>query len=357
MARNLVVCLDGTRNEPERGATNVARIYDLVRKDASQVAYYDPGVGTMGARSASTAIGRKLSIFKGLVLGHGVKENISEAYEFLMRHYQPGDKLYLFGFSRGAYTARALAGMLRTVGLLRPGAENLIPYALKLYAKGGRHDQDPDEEAAFWKMRTDFNTSFGNPEFPSRFAPQVAFLGVWDTVKSVGWFNWRAKLQQARWPFTRKVPNVAVGRHALALDERRRPYAAYRFDADELADGDRLREVWFSGVHSDVGGQFPDDHRLSDLALEWMVTEAVAAGIAVDASRYEDLVGSPLGEALPADHAMGTIHHNGFGWWVLGGGWKPREVLPGDEIHPSVLERVQRSATEGTAYRPELANR
>ena len=217
MSRNLVVCLDGTRNEPETGPTNVTRLYDIAVKDDRQLVYYDPGVGTMGARSATTRAGRWLTRAGGLVLGHGVRENVEEAYGFLMGAYQPGDRIFIFGFSRGAYTARALTGMLRTVGLLRPGADNLVPYAMKLYAKGGRRGQTEAAERAFWRLRSEFTDKFGTPEFPSRFEPQVEFLGVWDTVKSVGWLNWRAQLEQARWPFTRKVSNARVVRHALAL--------------------------------------------------------------------------------------------------------------------------------------------
>ena len=279
MSRNLVVCLDGTRNEPETGPTNVTRLYDLAVKDDRQLVYYDPGVGTMGARSATTRAGRWLTRAGGLVLGHGVRENVEEAYGFLLRAYQPGDRIFIFGFSRGAYTARALTGMLRTVGLLRPGADNLVPYAMKLYAKGGRRGQTEAAERAFWRLRSEFTDKFGNPGFPSRFQPQVEFLGVWDTVKSVGWLNWRAQLEQARWPFTRKVSNARVVRHARSLDERRRPYGEYRVDADELAaPGGRVRELWFAGVHSDVGGTFADDHALADIALKWMGHGAQAAG-------------------------------------------------------------------------------
>ena len=135
MSRNLVVCLDGTSNEPETDVTNVARLFDMAVKDDSQLVYYDPGVGTMGARGATTPVGRSLTRAAGLVIGFGVRDNIAEAYSWLMANYRAGDRIYLFGFSRGAYTALALAGMLRTVGLLSPGAENLVPYALKLYAR------------------------------------------------------------------------------------------------------------------------------------------------------------------------------------------------------------------------------
>ena len=122
VARNLVVCLDGTSNEPESGTTNVARTYAVAVKSESQLVYYDPGVGTMGARGAVTSTGKKATRVAGLVVGFGVKDNIEEAYTWLSANYQRGDRIFVFGFSRGAYTARALTGMLRTVGLLRPGA-------------------------------------------------------------------------------------------------------------------------------------------------------------------------------------------------------------------------------------------
>jgi uncharacterized protein (DUF2235 family) len=355
MSRSLVVCLDGTRNEPETGVTNVARLYSIAVKDENQLVYYDPGVGTMGARSATTRAGKWLTQMSGLVLGHGVKENVQEAYSFLMHTYQPGDRIFVFGFSRGAYTARALAGMLRTVGLLRPGADNLLPYAMKLYAKSGRKDQTQAAEKAFWRLRSDFTDQFGNPQFPSRFAPQVEFLGVWDTVKSVGWLNWRAQLQQARWPFTRKVSNVRHGRHAISIDEQRRPYGEYRFDEDELtSSGERLREMWFVGVHSDVGGTFPDDHRLADIALKWMTDEAAKAGLAVDPKAYRKHISVSPAEDLPADHSLGKLHTNGLGWAVIGLGWHRRVIRPGDEIHPSVRQRAEATLTGPRPYSPRI---
>lgn len=355
MSRNLVICLDGTNNEPETGPTNVARLYEIAAKDGEQVVYYDPGVGTMGARSATTRFGKALTRAGGLVLGHGVKDNIAEAYTFLMRTYQTGDRIFVFGFSRGAYTALALTGMLRTVGLLRPGAENLVPYALKLYTRIGKDDPTPKEEREFWKLRSEFNRSFGNPDFPDRFdTTQVRFLGIWDAVKTVGWFNLRARFQQARWPFTRKVPNVEIGRHALAIDENRRPYAEYRFDEDQVADGNRLREVWFAGVHSDVGGKFPDDHRLSDIALRWITDEAIEAGLRFDPEAYVEQVGVAHGAELPDDHALGRIHTNGVGWAIVGLGWRRRKIRPADEIHPSVHCRVEATLGRSKPYQRRL---
>ena len=351
MSRNLVVCLDGTRNEPETGATNVARLFAMAVKSDDQLVYYDPGVGTMGARSATTRFGKLLTRVAGLLLGHGVKDNIEQAYGFLMHNYRQGDRIFVFGFSRGAYTALALTGMVRTVGLLRPGADNLVPYALKLYANSGPDDPSDDEEKKFWKLRRGFTTTFGNPVLPNPFDTehkQIEFLGVWDVVKSIGWLNWRAQLQQARWPFTRKVPSVRTGRHAISIDEKRRQYAEYRFDSDEVAQRrGELREMWFAGVHSDVGGTFPDNHDLADIALKWMVDEAVVAGLLVDPQAYRRVLDAKLGEELPADHALGKIHASGLLWWLIGFGWRRRQIRAGDEIHPSVPHRVQ--STQGAA--------
>jgi len=368
--RNLVICLDGTSNEPEQGATNVGRIYDAAVKDDTQLVYYDPGVGTMGARAAVTPLGRALTRIAGLIAGYGIRDNIEQAYTWLAQNYRRDDRIYVFGFSRGAYTARALTGMLRTVGLLRPGSENLAPYALKLYAKSGPSAEstaDPDDQPdqsvlaaqhRFWALRAEFRRVFGNPEFPHPFDShhnQVHFLGVWDTVKSVGWMNLRGHLQVARWPFTARITNVGTARHALAIDEKRRFYAAYRF-APELvaAQPDRFREVWFAGVHSDVGGQFPDDHRLSDIAFWWMATEAGQHGLRFNPRHFRRLTGFPIGTAPPPDDALGTIHTNSWMWWLLGG-WRPRQVLSNDLLATSVLERMAATAVSAAPYRPELA--
>jgi len=378
--RNLVICLDGTSNEPEHGSTNVARMYAVAAKSDDQLAYYDPGVGTMGARGAVTTAGRDATRIAGLVVGFGVKDNVEEAYTFLMRNYQRDDRIFVFGFSRGAYTARALTGMLRTVGLLRPGAENLVPYALKLYAQGGKQHLSkprPDcadhvpgqerkdtrtadqkaEEQAYWKLRSDFTERFGNPEFPNAFDPhrhQVHYLGVWDTVKSIGWLNAKARWEEAKWPFTRRITNVGTARHALAIDERRRPFTEYRIDPCTVVDHPgSYTEMWFAGNHSDVGGVFGDDHRLSDIAFAWMVDGASEAGMLVDGAAYKHLLGVRPGEALPADLPLGKIHRNEW-FWALAGGWRTRPIRPGDLVHPSVRQRMEQTAGSARPYRPAI---
>lgn len=377
--RRLVLCLDGTNNEPETGATNVARLYEVAEKNADQLVYYDPGVGTMGARGAVTAFGRKLTRFAGLIAGFGVKDNIEEAYIWLAEHYRFGDQIYVFGFSRGAYTARALTGMLRTVGLLRPGANNLAPYALKLYAgtKGAnspRADVPPEQRGAkpaqtrpdseeakaekdFWKLRDSFTDRFGNPEFPNAFDrehPQVHFLGVWDTVKSVGWLNWKAQIEQARWPFTARITNVGIARHAMSIDETRFTFPVYRFDGDAVSHADgRFKEVWFAGIHSDVGGQYEDDHGLSDVAFAWMVDEAKAAGLAVDERALGRVLQRRRGIPLE-ERAFGRMHGNKWYWWFLGG-WRARVIQPGDELHESVWRRIETGKDgKDRPYRPTV---
>ncbi|WP_307829739.1 DUF2235 domain-containing protein [Antrihabitans stalagmiti] len=366
--RNLVVCLDGTSNEPEAGSTNVGRIYELASKTADQLVYYDPGVGTMGARSAFTRLGKATSRAYGFIAGYGIKENIEEAYIFLMENYRCGDSIYIFGFSRGAYTARALSGMLRTVGLLRSGSQNLVPYAVKLYAKSGDRPQGADhlvareanaaaERKGYWKLRRDFERRFGNPDFPSVFVRginQVEFMGIWDTVRSAGSMNVRGKFEQYQWPSTRTLDNVAIVRHAMALDERRRPFPVYRLNPEVVAASNGLhQEVWFAGIHSDVGGQYEDDHRLSDVAFHWMAVEAETAGLRISTNRYRPLLDIGHGNLLPHDRALGVLHRNGR-IWVAAGGWKRRTVLPGDQIHSSVYQRIEATKNTLTPYKPNL---
>jgi T6SS, Phospholipase effector Tle1-like, catalytic domain len=110
--------------------------------------------------------------------------------------------------------------------------------------------------------------------------------------------------------------------------------------------------MWFAGVHSDVGGQFPDDHELSDIALGWMADEAIATGLRVDNSAYEKLVGAPPGTSAPLKYSLGKIHANSL-WWVLAGfGWHRRTIRPGDHIHPSVRQRVKETADSTRPHRP-----
>jgi hypothetical protein len=111
--------------------------------------------------------------------------------------------------------------------------------------------------------------------------------------------------------------------------------------------------MWFAGVHSDVGGQF-EEHKLSDIALKWIVDEAESAGLLVDPKRYGKQIGVNVGQPLPDGYALGKIHANGIGWAIIGAGWHRREIRPGDEIHPSVRHRMAATAGKAKPYRPPL---
>lgn len=339
MAKNIVMCLDGTNNRLKAAVnTNVVRLFDMLdlKDPARQVGYYDPGVGTFASPAAWTPVARTLSRYAGQAFGAGLRQNLGEAYTYLMRAYQPGDRVWVFGFSRGAYTARALTGMLEVFGIFRPGSENLVPYAVSAYARQeSRRPAAEDEErrrrdAFFAELRMYARTHAVGREDHA----DVHFVGLWDTVKAAGTL-WR----QLRWPFTRQLPHARTIRHALSIDEARRPFAAYpvsrpRPNHPRVAKDQDLLEVWFAGVHSDVGGMFAQGERLSDIALKWMADEAVAHGLLVRPRAYA--VASRLEGVDPA----GEIHRMGAAWRLLGRG---RRALPdGALVHASVRDRVAR---------------
>ena len=335
MAKNIVMCLDGTGNQLKaKGNTNVVRLYDMLalHDPTSQVAFYDPGVGTFGAQGAVTPVARGFTRVLGLAVGYGLRTNLADAYTYLMNTYEPGDQIYVFGFSRGAYTARALCGMLNLAGLLRPGAENLVPYAIKVYARSKKEWSDAD-----WDQINKFADVFAVDEGHSRAVP-IHFLGIWDSVKAAGLLRW-----SVHWPYTRKLPNVATARHAVSIDERRRPYHEYLVEPDGPTP--ELREVWFAGVHSDVGGTFDDDPRLADITLKWMTDHAIDAGLHLKADTYQTTC------ALTVDHAQGRVHRMGWIWALLT--YRRRTVTPqGAFVHESVKLRM----AQNPWYRPKGAD-
>src|SRR4051794_17529517 len=157
MPRNLVVCFDGTNNQFGPENTNVVRLVQALDRDpARQRLYYDPGVGTLPEPGAFTRVQKWLSKVYGLAFGGGLTWKVGEAYTSLMEMWEPGDRVFLFGFSRGAYTARVLAGLLHNLGLLPRGNPNLVPYALRLHAAV----RDADPGSAYWKLCNQFRWTF-----------------------------------------------------------------------------------------------------------------------------------------------------------------------------------------------------
>src|SRR5438309_3224113 len=223
MPKNIVICCDGTGNQFGHENSNVVKLYKTLTCNASQIAYYHPGVGTMGARNALTRIGKWWTRTIGLAFGYGLSDNVADAYQFLMRTYEPGDRVYVFGFSRGAYTARALCGMLHAVGLLTPGNEALIPYAIRMIKR----------KKIDFPVLADFKGTFSRECKPY-------FVGVWDTVSSVGWVY-----DAVHFPFTRatKNPDLNIVRHAVSIDERRAFFRENSFGAPYSSKQDVL-EAW-----------------------------------------------------------------------------------------------------------------
>ena len=305
--KNIVICCDGTGNEYGANKTNVVRTCEVAVADASQFVFYDPGVGTGGWEYDEEG-GLKAKADKAT--GSGLQKNVEDAYRFLMQAYQPGDRVFLFGFSRGAFTARSLGGMLFRCGLLRPGLDNLVKQASEVYNRKGDG------------LDAGFKATF------ARSCP-VHFVGVWDTVESLA-LNANRKFHD-----TRLNPEIANAYHAVALDEVRKDFPPCLWDEKNISPGQVMEQVWFSGVHSDVGGWY-DERGLSDIALRWMLEKARKCGMRLQKEEFAKIKGDPLGE----------LHDSHTGLWNFRGKHK-RQVPPGGKVHKSVKERM-----EGMCYEP-----
>ena len=301
MPKNLIVCLDGTNNEFGKTNTNVVRLYQVLTADAAaQIAYYDPGVGTIGHPGAITRVAQKVTQTLGLAFGLGVTQNVEDAYRFLMSQYGVDDRIYIFGFSRGALEARALAGLLHRCGLLKPELTALVPYATRIFRSIGNE-----------AVATQFQATFAR-------AVRVYFLGLWDTVTSFGnvW-------SPIAWPNTTNNPGVDKVRHAVALDERRAFFRQNRWAQGDSTLGQNVRERWFTGVHCDVGGGHPvEESGLWKVSFTWMVDEAVQAGLEVDADKLSQVLALPNEDA---ENRSSPLHDSMAGLWPL---WYLAELVP-----------------------------
>lgn len=267
--KRLVLCFDGTWNKPaddslaEGGVeTNVPRFQKSVHKfgadGALQQTFYNAGVGTEWYNKVT-----------GGALGMGLDNHILDGYRYLVKNYIDGDEIYIVGFSRGAYTARSLVGLLRNCGLVTPQfGEAKILTAYGIY----RARQDPVDSSTAAAFRKLFSRSV-----------RVRFLGVWDTVGALGIpLQWASKLDTALYAFHDTTLSSIVDNacHAMALDEHRVDYDVCLWNP-ATAPQQSLQQRWFCGAHCDVGGGYPD-RRLSDLALRWMQDQAAAAGLGLD---------------------------------------------------------------------------
>ncbi|KAH9167852.1 hypothetical protein EDB89DRAFT_1995238 [Lactarius sanguifluus] len=268
--RTLVLCFDGTGDQFDADNTNIVQFCSTLKKDDKhqQMVYYQSGVGTYTVPEVVTPVRAAFQKLLNMAIANHLDAHIMGGYEFLMENYRSNDKICIFGFSRGAYTARALAGMIHKVGLLPAGNSQQVPFAYQMYT------QD-DEEG--WKQSRKFKDAFS-------IDVAVEFLGVWDTVCSVG-------IIPRDLPFTASNTSVRYFRHALALDERRATFQVnqwhrtlrYDHDNEERPQTD-VREVWFAGCHADVGGgSVPNETEncLARISLRWMILECFRTGTGI----------------------------------------------------------------------------
>ncbi|KAF8144603.1 hypothetical protein K438DRAFT_1631522 [Mycena galopus ATCC 62051] len=223
--RNLVVSIDGTSNQFGSNNTNVVELHSRILKDnpaAQQLTFYVSGIGTYAPPTfRSFAYWKQLIANKlDLAIAWNFERHVKDAYRWLADNYRRGDKIFLFGFSRGAYQVRALAGIITTMGLMYPGNDRLIPFAYELYAK--RHKGKATKDAV--ELCKHFKQTFSREDHDVR----VHFVGVWDTVSSVGIFRGPPL------PLTSSADHICYFRHALAIDERRVKFLPEYIDISSL---------------------------------------------------------------------------------------------------------------------------
>lgn len=304
--RRIVICSDGTGNAPGKTRTNVLIVSRGVSPEdsdgKSQITYYDRGVGTAG----------KLDTITGGAFGHGLARNVEDAYRFIVENYEPGDRIYIFGFSRGAFTARSIAGLIRQCSVLKKEHAARIPEGYKLYRDPQIHPDHVDSNT--------FRTNYSHQ------TPLIEFIGVWDTVGALGipanrfleavkywtWSKWRGEkptvsrkpgrrlfsLPRSRHAFHDVTLSSIVKHayHALAIDERRPIFSPSIWGSTpknyRLADGNEsqqvIRQAWFPGAHSDVGGGNGNVHNSSE-SLNWIANAARETGLQFKDDFWRDI--------------------------------------------------------------------
>lgn len=357
MAKNIIVLSDGTAQEGGKG--HDSNVYKLMRmledRTERQIVFYDQGIGTDSHK------------ITGNLAGAGFSENLLQCYQFIYENYKAGDKIYLFGFSRGAATVRSLANFIHYFGILPKSRPELIERAYKLYKMGREESENEiaDEEKGFLAEQvaeimeasplTDAlprGASLNKKaekfvhEHPNQWV-SIEFLGVWDTVPALGapgaiidtFVNYIPGWKHRYHDFTLH-PSVKNAYQAISIDDNRKwfqPTIWHSYDAEYQ----KVEQVWFSGSHTDVGGGF-DEAGLSDISLEWMVQKAVAHGVKLylRSIKYWNfcVAPDPTDEMhLPREGAGKFYPEMERGWSI-----KAQETFGLPKIHASVLERAKK---------------
>jgi len=316
--KNIIICSDGTWNRPEefgkeneQHPTNVLRfargIAPRDSNDNKQVVFYDWGIGSY--HNSLTGGG----------MGAGLEKNVMDGYRFLVHNYEPGDRIYLFGFSRGAYTVRSLCGMLNNCHILKTENAKLVEAAFNLY-KTRSHKPNGDHSKN-WRSK------YSRPN-----SGHVHFIGVWDTVGALGLpGSFLGMLKDKHLFYDHELgSNIGTARHALSLDETRNDFEPTIWKPRPEVD---LKQVWFAGVHSDVGGSYaPDKDKtvLSDIPLMWMLREAKKVGLS-----FEDYFPVPASRLNPK--APQNDEANRIIFRILGR--EAREIPIPNENEPNLKKR------------------
>jgi uncharacterized protein (DUF2235 family) len=396
--KNIVICCDGTGNEISENISNVLKLYRCLRKtgktEPHQVVFYDPGVGTLARPNPWKKSKQDAAAVFGLATGYGLDDNVLNSYKFLVDNHEEGDEIYLFGFSRGAYTVRALAGMIHKIGLISKPQSNLAGFGLTAY-KQFSGDGAPDDLKPFTDGGADDPGPVTKDDEAAQYArilsvkwPTIKFVGVWDTVASVivprpDRFYLPSLLTLA---FVKHNPSVSIFRQACSIDEERRMFRLQpwqntafmknRFSTTHNEEPQDSLQVWFAGVHADIGGGYPEkESGLSKFPLLWMIEEAVSHGLAVDRATVNQLAWGRQRKDSPFSYVapdfMQDPHNSLTGaWHILE--WIPKadkykewparkswaglyipdaepRLIPEDAfIHESVVEKIAKDQK----YRP-----
>jgi uncharacterized protein (DUF2235 family) len=334
--KRIITCSDGTWNKPgeedngQMTQTNVQKIFELIHKtdvtnNIIQIKFYDEGVGSEG---------NSIQKIMGGATGAGLDEKILDAYKFIVWNFEEGDELYLFGFSRGAYTARSLAGLIRTCGIVKDYNLLLINEAYAIY-------RNRDHKTADHKDALDFKAKNSHD-------PHIKFVGVWDTVGALGIPLESFRLiNKKKYSFhdVQLSSTIDNAFQALAIDEHREQFEPSIWlqspKIKEHNPNQKLEQVWFAGAHSDVGGGYSQTG-LSDITLLWMIEKAISTGLSI--KQPTNL--SP--------NYCGTLHNSRTGFYKL----TPPYYRPIDLANPISNEALSPSATErmndkNCDYKPE----
>ncbi|HEX4019520.1 MAG TPA: DUF2235 domain-containing protein [Acidobacteriaceae bacterium] len=326
--KSIILCADGTWNTPHadsptRTDTNVRKFYCALLNEPTQLKYYDSGVGTDGT---------PIDHLSGGAMGEGLFQKIQDCYEFLSDVHDPGDRIFLLGFSRGAFTARSTAGMIAAFGVPTVNFDNMtVKRVFEAY-----REPDPTKKAA---LKLEFKAAYEMQDV------DVCMVGVWDTVGSLGipgiFFN---LLNQKRFGFldTTLHPCIAHGYHAVCIDERRAQFMPTLWtnsDGTDRLNDEKVEQVWFPGVHCDVGGSY-EDSGLSDVTLSWMMHKAKENGLHFsEDSENAYLIPSP-------ESVLGNAHDE---WKLVPWGLPEHRCIPAIATMSNTVQiRLDRDAD----YRP-----